>query len=556
MKNTDTDIIIVGGGPAGLMLAIELGRRNIRCIIFDKDASTTINPQANATQARTMEYFRRLGFAEEVRTKGMPPDYPTDIAYYTTFSKYELSRFKLPSSSKAKELIKGMGGSWSSAEPPHRVSQMYVEKVLQDQAKKLVSVDIRYHHEVIKVTDHGDHVSAISNSGEGEKFITGKYLVGCDGSRSIVRKTLGISLQGESSVEREFLGGHMHAVYLRAPHLYNVIRGEPAWMYVNINHNRRSFFVALDGESEFVFHAQLKPEEDKDDISETKARAMLNECMGQKIDVEIISRSSWTAGFTLVAEKMSKGRIFIAGDAAHLFTPTGGLGYNTAIEDVVNLGWKLGAVLNGWGKTGLLKSYHYERQPAAVRNTNYAKLFADSLGKFKADPLLEDNSDCGVQLRDAAGTHFDTHSRLEFNIPGITFGTRYDGSSIIVSDGTTPPPDQANDYEPSACPGGRAPHLWFDLETIKPISLYDYLGFEFTLLKFDGFREEEAKYIYNTATDLNIPLRTVYIPCDKARALYGSNLVLIRPDQVVAWRGDSYKDGVLEALIGQEKSNP
>ena len=160
MENTDTDVIIVGGGPAGLMLAIELGRRNIRCILFDEDDSTTPNPQANATQARTMEHFRRLGFADEVRAEGMPPNYPTDIAYYTSFSKYELARFKLPSSSEAKELIKGMGGSWSAAEPPHRVSQMYVERVLQHQAMKLASIDLRYRHEVTAIADQRDHVSA------------------------------------------------------------------------------------------------------------------------------------------------------------------------------------------------------------------------------------------------------------------------------------------------------------------------------------------------------------------------------------------------------------
>ncbi len=554
MRNTDTDVIIVGGGPAGLMLAIELGRRNIRCTLFDEDESTTPNPQANATQARTMEHFRRLGFADEVRAEGMPPDYPTDVAYYTTFSKYELARFKLPSSSEAKELIKGMGGSWSAAEPPHRVSQMYVERVLQRQAIKLESVDLRYRHNVTQIADHRDHVSATATSEAGEAVITGKYLVGCDGPRSRVRKTLGIALQGESGVEREFVGGPMHAVYLRAPHLYNLINGDPAWMHVNINHKRRCFFVALDGESEFVFHPQLKPGEDKNTISETHARTMFNECMGQEVDIEIISRSSWTAGLTLVAEKMSEGRIFIAGDAAHLFTPTGGLGYNTAIEDAVNLGWKLSAVINGWGGNGLLKSYHPERKPAAARNTNYAKGFADSLGNFNADPRLEENSDYGAKLRAAAAIHYGNHGRSEFNIPGITFGTRYDDSPIVLCDGTMPPPDQANVYEPTACPGGRAPHIWFNGEKKASLSLYDLFDFEFTLLKLDGFREEEAVSFQNAAADLNVPLSIIKLPDDEVRSLYGADLVLIRPDQIVAWRGDYYHNGLLEAVIGYDKS--
>ena len=554
MKSTDTDVIIVGAGPAGLMLSIELGRRNVSCILLDQNNTTTSNPQANATQARTMEHFRRLGFADEVRSKGMPPNYPTDIAYYTSFSKYELARFNLPSSSKAKELIKGMSGSWSAAEPPHRVSQMYVEKVLLRQVMKLKSIKICYRHDVTHVTDHGGHVSATVTSAAGEIIVTGKYLVGCDGPRSMVRKTLGISLEGESKVEREFLDGPMHAVYLRAPHLYEVISGHPAWMHVNINSKRRCFMVALDGEAEFVFHAQLKPGEDKDSISEAQVRIMFNECMGQEVDIEIISRSSWTAGLTLVAEKMSEGRIFIAGDAAHLFTPTGGLGYNTAIEDAVNLGWKLSAVINGWGGNGLLKSYHPERKPAAARNTNYAKGFADSLGNFNADPRLEENSDYGAQLRAAAAIHYGNHGRSEFNIPGITFGTRYDDSPIVLCDGTLPPPDQANVYEPTACPGGRAPHIWFNGEKKASLSLYDLFDFEFTLLKLDGFREEEAVSFQNAAADLNVPLSIIKLPDDEVRSLYGADLVLIRPDQIVAWRGDYYHNGLLEAVIGYDKS--
>jgi len=554
MESPDTDVIIVGGGPAGLMLAIELGRRNVRCILFDQDDSTTPNPQANATQARTMEHFRRLGFADEVRAEGMPPDYPTDIVYYTTFSKYELARFKLPSSSEAKDLIKGMGGSWSAAEPPHRVSQMYVEKVLHRQAAKLDTVDLRYRHEVTEVTDHGSDVSATALSESGETTVTARYLVGCDGPRSLVRKSLGIPLQGESGVEREFVGGPMHAVYLRAPGLYEQINGDPAWMHVNINHKRRCFLVALDGKSEFVFHPQLKPGEDKDNISEAQARVMFNECMGKNVDIEIVSRSSWTAGLTLVAEKMSHGRIFIAGDAAHLFTPTGGLGYNTAIEDVVNLGWKLAAVINGWGGHGLLASYHPERQPAAVRNTNYARGFADSLGNFKADPRLEEDSGEGANLREIAGTHYNNHGRTEFNVPGITFGTRYDDSPIVAHDGTTPPVDQANVYEPTACPGGRAPHIWFDSDSEKPVSLYDRLGFEFTLLSFDGARNAEIEAISIAAQDAGVPLKSIHIPGEEARELYGCGLALIRPDQIVAWRGESFEEDVLSSIIGQESS--
>ena len=544
--NLDTDVVIVGGGPAGLMLANELGRRGVRAVLLDQDAATAINPQANATQARTMEHYRRLGFADEVRAEGLPPDYPTDIAYYTSFSRYELARFRLPSAAEAKDMVRLLSGSWSAAELPHRVSQMYVERVLHRHAAVLPGIELRYDHRVTAVADHGDHVSATAEGPGGPVRVTGRYLVGCDGPRSLVRQHLGIRYQGESGTVREFVGGAMHAVYLRSDAVYDAFAGAPAWMNVNVNHRRRCFFIAVDGKSEFVFHTQLKPGEDRDAVSETQARAMFAQCMGRPVDFEIISRTSWTAGFTLVAERLQAGRLFIAGDAAHLFTPTGGLGYNNAIEDAVNLGWKLAAVIRGWGGPALLASYHAERHPAAVRNTGYARGFADSLGGFRADPELEDDTPEGAAARATASAYFDRHGRSEFNIPGITFGTRYDGSPILMADGTAPPPDRANEYVPTACPGGRAPHLWLDGAT----SLFDRLGFEFTLLRLGGARNTQG--LETAAARAGLPLAIVDLDGDEARDLYAADYALIRPDQTVAWRGNAAADaaGIVDTVRG------
>lgn len=537
-RDLDTDVIIVGGGPAGLMLANELGRRNVSVILLDQDSSTASNPQANATQARTMEHYRRLGFADEVRAMGLPKDYPTDIAYYTTFSGYELARFQLPSAGQAKDVVQKLSGSWSAAELPHRVSQMYVEQVLQRHARALPSVDLRYEHEVAKVADQGDHVTATAVHGNDEISVSGHYLIGCDGSRSIVRRHLGIEYQGESGVRRNFAGGDMHAVYFRSNQVYDAMAGDPAWMQVNINHQRRCFFVAVDGKSEFVFHTQLKDGEDKDNITETQAKQMFAQCMGMELDMDIISRSSWKAGHTLVAEKLQLGRIFIAGDAAHLFTPMGGLGYNTAIEDAVNLGWKLAATIQGWGGDNLLASYHPERHPGAVRNTSYARRYADSLGNFVPHPSLEDDTPEGEKLRSEAGVYFDRHGREEFNIPGITFGTRMDDSPIIIPDGTDPPPAMANEYVPTACPGGRAPHIWLEGGN----SLFDQFGFEFTFLSLGG--SDLSAPLQVAASKVGVPLKILELENEEVRDLFEADLVLVRPDQSIAWRGNSIDDPV------------
>ena len=520
------------------MLANELGRRDISVLLIDEKSSTAFNPQANATQARTMEHFRRLGFADEVRALGLPADYPTDIAYFTRYAGYELARFSLPSSGVAKSRIQTLAGSWSAAELPHRVSQKWVERVLHEHALTCRSNAICFSHRLLGFEQHPDGVTAtIEDMENGETFtVFADYLVGADGSRSLVRQSLGFHYLGESGAVRDFMGGRMHAMYIHVPDFYTMSGHAPAWMNVTFNRDRRAFMAAVDGKSEFAFHTQLRADEDETALSDADAIDMFRSAMGAQIDVEILSRGTWRAGFTLVAERMQNGRVFLGGDAAHLFTPAGGLGYNTAIEDAVNLGWKLAAVVRGAAPHSLLASYEQERRPAAVRNTNYARRFADSLGANVAPPELEDDSPAGAEARASAGEYFNRHAREEFNIPGITFGCRYDGSPIIVADGD-PPPDRANVYIPTSCPGGRAPHLWLG----EDHSLYDEFGFEWTLLRL-GQKPPPATEIKQIFADSGLELKVLDIPGEAARDLYETDLALIRPDQVVAFRGREIRD--------------
>jgi 2-polyprenyl-6-methoxyphenol hydroxylase-like FAD-dependent oxidoreductase len=527
------------------MLANELGRRGVSAVMIDEKPGTAFNPQANATQARSMEHYRRLGFADEVRQAGLPADYPTDVAYFTRYTGYELARFQLPSSARATELVKGLSGSWSAAELPHRVSQKYVEAVLRRHAERLPGVALHYGHRLISYVESSDGiVGEIERLDDGRRIqVDADFLVGADGPRSMVRQSLGISYGGMTGTQRDFMGGRMLAVYLRSPDFYKSVPHAKAWMYNCFNGDRRAFMASVNGRDEFAFHTQLRPGEDESATTADEAKAAFQRACGTPIECEVLSFLTWTAGHALVAGNMQRGRVFLGGDAAHLFTPTGGLGYNTAIEDAVNLGWKLASVVKGVSPATLLDSYEVERRPVALRNTDYAGRFADSLGFFAAVPEIEDDTEAGNEARRAAGAYLEQHARAEFNIPGVTFGGRYDGSPIIVSDGSLPPPDAANVYVPSACPGGRAPHAWLE----HGVSLYDLLGFEWTLLQFDDIVSANGPFS-EVARALGADLKLVTLP-RQLRDLYEADLALIRPDQVVAWRGSASQAGMLGRVL-------
>ena len=548
----ETDVLIAGGGPFGLMLANELGRRDIQCLLVDPKASTAFNPQANATQARTMEHFRRLGFAQEIRAQGLPPHHPTDITYLTRFSGIELARLRLPTAAAAPQAIKAMSGSWSAAELPHRVSQKFVEVTLRQHAEKWASNDIRYGWKLESFKDESlssNNTGSVAashpiqariqqvNSAEPVSLdVRAKYFIGADGARSFVRHELGIAWGGATGFKRNFMGGKMLAVYLKAPHFYEQNPNDRAWMYVIVNPELRAFIMSVDGVSEFAFHVQMADDAATEALTAEDAKRLFALAYGQAMDIEILSMATWLAGHALVADSFQKGRVFLGGDAVHLFTPTGGLGYNTAVEDAVNLGWKLSAVLKGQAQPTLLDSYEIERKPLAIRNTGYAKQFADSIGLFDADKALEDISPAGEQARSIASDYLNGHARREFNIPGVTFGGRYIHSPLIVEDGTQAPADAANTYIPSACPGGRPPHAWLP----DGSSLFDHFNFEWTLLVLGedkGPLAQDALKFSEAALQCHLDFKVLRFDSQELLDLYEANLVLIRPDQIVAWRG-------------------
>ncbi len=538
-----TRVLIGGGGPAGLITAIELGRRGIPCLLVEDDPGPPQFPKANATTSRSMEHYRRLGFAAEIRALGMPADYPQDITYFTRYANHELARVRGRSRREAEAAREDAHSRWPTPEPLHRTQQMYIEAVLKRQAERWPSVDIRFGWRLVGLESRQEGVTArIEDIANGrEQSIECDYLVGCDGPRSLVRTSVGIEYQGWAGEARDFMGGRMLASYWRAPAFYDVVPPRRSWQYWAINRTCRAFTAAIDGEGLFVLHAQLPRGIEP---SDAYARELITLATGREFPLELIATATWTAGFTLVAERYADphGRVFLAGDAAHLFTPTGGQGYNTAVDDAANLGWKLAAMCAGWGGPQLLSTYEAERKPIGHRNTGFARAMADSIGRMTIPIELEDDSPVGAAARVTLGRALTDHCNREFDIPGIHFGVFYGGSSIICGDGTAAPDDDWHHYAPHATPGARAPHLWVG----DGVSIFDRFGRDFTLLRL-GRADADTSALEGAAAKHGVPLAVVDEPGEEARDLYGADLVLVRPDHHVAWRGNRLTDA--RALI-------
>lgn len=536
----EVPVVIVGGGPVGLMLAIDLAQRGVASTLVNAEETTRRFPKGNTHNARTMEHYRRLGLAQAIRAVGLPPDHPTDVGYFTRLNAYELARIRMPSSREKLEDVRRSDTCHQVPEPIHRANQMYVEAILGEHVRTLPQVELRFGWRCVEVSEAGEHVHARIEHAEGRaELLRCQHLVGCDGGRSLVRRSLGIRYGGEGALDQQFFGGTMISTHLRIPQLQTRIAAEPCWQYWTVNPGVRMVLYPLDGADEFLLHTKPAPGETLDD--EAIAR-LVSENIGAAVELEILGHGAWTAGHALVADGFGNDRVLLCGDSAHLFTPTGGFGMNTGIDDAANLAWKLAAAVGGWGGPRLPASYEAERRPVAIRNTSTAHRFSRNVGEVPMSPAMEDASPAGEEARRRAGEFLSTFGE-EFASIGIQLGARYDGSPLIASDGSSPPPDDPFVYTPSACPGGRAPHFWMADRS----SLYDRLGRGFTLLCF-GAPDDRALRLQAFASQRGIPLELLEVDNREARELYERDQALIRPDQHVAWRGDRLPDDPGELL--------
>ncbi len=562
-KTFSTPVAIVGGGPVGLVLALYLDFLGVKSTIFNTEPQERWHPKGNGQNARTMEHYRRLGFSDEVRQLGLTADHPFDQAYFTRLSSHEIFRFPMPNREQRVAMRKEMPVTDQLPEPMFHVNQMYVERFLLQKARAAANIDVRFGWQVQWLTQDDAQVRICARKLDdgSETICTAPYAVGCDGARGVVRKTLGIGYEGDVQKQGVYWAGQFYAVHMRIPDLYPKFVGHRrAWMYWAINPDpaTRGVLIALNGVDEFMM--LIKPKSGWTEVDTAEVVGWVQRSIGVDIPVHILGYYPWSAGQALVAERYKAGRIMIAGDAAHVFTPTGGFGMNTGIDDSVNLAWKLAAVKQGWGGRRLLDSYEAERKPIGYRNTGASRKYASMMHDAVVPGDVEADGPAGDAARTAAANmtyvrknHFVRPEHQD--AVGVQIGARYDGSPIIVPDGVPPEdifPDTYDEYVPSGVPGGRAPHLWLDGKRGQGSSLFDRLGKGFTLLRFDGAADTQS--MERAAAARGIPLGVLDIGLPEGRRLYGRSLALIRPDQYIAWRGDVLPqdiDALLDKVTGQ-----
>lgn len=530
-------VLIAGGGPVGLAAAVELGRRGIDCVVIEPRPDVShARPRCKTINVRSMEHLRRWGIAGRLRERApLPVSWSQDIVFCTALTGYELSRFH------------GVLGLTLEGdrfpEPGQQAPQYVLEELLREVVGELEPARLITGVRVADVEqdERGVRVNVADAAGA-ETIVSADYLLGCDGPRSAVRDAIGSAYAGEQALRPNF------GMVFHAPELWARVRHGPAVQYWIVNRTAPALMGPIDLHGTWWIIAfnvdRLTGERD--------GRLIIDGVAGAPTKARILSTDPWTAHMQLV-DRARRGRVFLAGDAAHLNPPFGGHGLNTGLGDAVDLGWKLAAVLDGWADPGLLDSYESERRPIQTQ----VIAAAEANNRVLATALLADDLDAagpaGERARRRAGTNIQQTKRMEFHALDLVLEAAYENSGAIVPDDRQPGPPAGNGDHRGAAPGGRLPHAWLE----PGCSLYDELGDGMTLLVLADDVSDSAGAMAAAAGERRVPLRTIRLPRPDLREKLRAGLVLVRPDQHVAWRGErapADPAALIDAVRGADSS--
>jgi 2-polyprenyl-6-methoxyphenol hydroxylase-like FAD-dependent oxidoreductase len=522
-RRLKTQVVIVGAGPVGLTLAIDLGRRGVRCTLVEQKQAPQFLPKMERCNARTMEIYRRMGLAERIRAAGLPRDVPMDVFIVTTLTEPPLLHLPYPSVAAAQAQIRACNDGSLPLEPYQLISQYTLEPLLKSVAETMPGVTVRYGCEFLSFAQDAGAVRAKVRADGGIEEIECDYMVGCDGGASTVRRQLGIKLEGEANLLQ------LRQALYRCDDLFERIPiGKGRHYHVADAHN--SFLIVQDSTRHFTLHATL----DSDEAMKTQFERVVD----MPVEYEMLSCAPWRQNL-LLADGYGKGRVFLAGDAVHLVIPTGGLGMNSGVGDAVDLSWKLAATLQGWGGPKLLASYEAERRPVGARNVAASRFAARGRRAWRAAyrPNIRDKTPEGAATRANLARIADVEQRKSNEMIGAELGYRYDNSPLVWPEAGEPPEDNVMKYVPTTWPGARLPHLWLADGT----ALHDRIGDGYTLLRLHG-AGDGAEALARAFAAYRAPFAELKIADAHARDVYGYDLLLLRPDLHVAWRGNRLPD--------------
>jgi len=501
-----TQVLVAGGGPVGLAAAMELGLRGIDCVVVEPRTTVShARPHCKTVNVRTMEHLRRWGLTDRLRELApLSVDWSSDVVFCTSLSGRELSRF---------HGVLGLAREGDRfPEPGQQAPQYVLEELLRESISALPSCRLVTGARVATVEQDADGVRVAVTDSTGESsVVTADYVLGCDGPSSTVRAAIGSAYEGEHALRPNF------GMVFRAPTLWADVRHGQAVHYWIINADAPALMGPIDTEGTWWLIAFGVDRA----TGLSRGRELIDAAAGTAVDAEILSTDPWTARMQLV-DRPRVGRVFLAGDAAHLNPPFGGHGLNTGIGDAVDLGWKLAAVLSGWGGERLLDSYEIERKPVQRRVIDAASANMAVLSTELLADNLADDDDAGEQARWAAHLRIQETKNAEFHALDLVLDVAYDGSPIIVPDDRGTPGV-----------GGRLPHAWL----AEGHSLYDELGDGCTVLQLAGV--DLSPELASAAQARGVRLRQLDLRQHRLRARYGADLVLVRPDQHIAWHGDT-----------------
>ena len=528
-----TQVIVVGAGPVGLSAAMDLAKRGIDVVVLEsRSEDEPADAKCNTIAARTMEIFRQLGVADQARACGLTDGYPTDVVYATTAGGMEIARIVQPSRS---ERMSANGASapgfpdshWATPEPVVRASQLYLNPILFNHAKTYDRITLLTETTFLSYEDCGDQVKATCRTSSGEELVVeGRYLIGCDGASSAVRKQMGVKLEGDVEISK------MRSTLVRCPQIKALLGSRPGWMTWVLNPRVSGVIVAIDGEELWLIHRNVHMSADFDSVPRDQSiRDMLG--VSQDFAWEEVHHQDWTAR-RMVASRFRQNNVFVCGDAAHIWVPFAGYGMNAGIADSNNLSWMMAAVLNGHADERLLEAHERERHPITEQVSKFAMNkaleYLEAVQGRKIPKLVESGNFLGRFLRRKMGRRMYAMNVPQFACQGLNFGYYYDNSPIIHYDGEAPPAYEMGRATESTVPGCRLPHFWMS----EGKSIYDELGPVYTLLCFNGFPAEVA---FSEAFEkAALPLKALIV--DSQPDVYATNYVLARTDQHVAWRGD------------------